>query len=148
MGSVLWALCMWLIFCSIVPKSSSLFHEHLVTKVKDAPLSFLTSTHNGIILNRFSQDMTLVDRSLPADFLKTTNNFMQCLMSALFISVKAKYFAPLIAIAGFVVYLIQKFYLRTSRQLRQLDLETKSSLYTQFTETIIGLTTIRAFGWQ
>jgi ABC-type multidrug transport system fused ATPase/permease subunit len=92
--------------------------------------------------------MTLVDRSLPADFLKTSNNFVQCLMSAIFISVGAKYLAALIPVAVFVIYLIQKFYLRTSRQLRQLDLETKSPLYSQFTETLSGLTTIRAFGWQ
>lgn len=147
-GSALWAWCMWLVFCRIVPKTSGRLHEYLVTKTNDAPLSFLTSTDNGTTLNRFSQDMTLVDRSLPADFLKTSNNFVRCLMSAIVISVGAKYLAPLIPVAGFAVYLIQKFYLRTSRQLRQLDLETKSPLYTQFTETISGLTTIRAFGWQ
>lgn len=147
-GSALWALCMWLVFCRIVPKTSSRLHEYLVTKIKNAPLWFLTSTDNGITLNRFSQDMALVDRSLPADFLKTTNNFVQCLMSAIFISVGAKYLASFIPVAGFVVYVIQKFYLRTSRQLRQLDLETKSPLYTHFTETISGLITIRAFGWE
>jgi ATP-binding cassette subfamily C (CFTR/MRP) protein 1 len=46
------------------------------------------------------------------------------------------------------VYLLQKFYLRTSRQLRFLDLECKSPLYTHFTETVEGLSTVRAFGWQ
>lgn len=148
MGSGLWALCMWLVFCRIVPKSSNILHQYLLNKIKDAPLSFLTSTDHGTILNRFSQDMTLVDRSLPADFLKTSNNFVQCLMSAIFLSIGAKYLAPLIPVTVFVVYSIQKFYLRTSRQLRQLDLETKSPLYTQFTETISGLITIRAFGWQ
>ncbi len=48
----------------------------------------------------------------------------------------------------FAVYLLQKYYLRTSRQLRFLDLELKSPLYTHFTETLEGLSTIRAFGWQ
>ncbi|KAJ5968959.1 multidrug resistance protein MDR [Penicillium viridicatum] len=38
--------------------------------------------------------------------------------------------------------------LQRSRQLRHLDLESKSPLYTQFTETLGGITTIRAFGWQ
>ena len=47
-----------------------------------------------------------------------------------------------------VVYLIQKVYLRTSRQLRFLDLETKSPLYSHFLETLEGLSTIRALGWQ
>jgi ATP-binding cassette, subfamily C (CFTR/MRP), member 1 len=42
---------------------------------------------------------------------------------------------------------IQKFYLRTSRQVRLLDLEAKSPLYTHFIESLSGLATIRAFGW-
>ncbi|RJE27116.1 ABC transporter transmembrane region [Aspergillus sclerotialis] len=46
------------------------------------------------------------------------------------------------------VYILQKFYLRTSRQLRFLDLESRSPLYAQFLETVEGLATIRAFGWQ
>ena len=46
------------------------------------------------------------------------------------------------------VYFLQSFYLRTSRQMRFLDLECKSPLYTHFTETIEGLSTIRAFGWE
>jgi len=47
-----------------------------------------------------------------------------------------------------VVYFIQNGYLRTSRQLRHLDLEAKAPLYTLFVETLDGLATIRAFGWQ
>ncbi|RAL04613.1 multidrug resistance protein MDR [Aspergillus ibericus CBS 121593] len=148
LGAALWASCMWLVFCRIVPTSSNRLHDYLVDKVKKAPLHWLTSTDSGVTLNRFSQDMTLIDRSLPADFLKTSNNFAQCVMSAVFISVGAKYMAVLIPLAVFIIYWIQKFYLRTSRQLRHLDLESKSPLYTQFTETLTGLVTIRAFGWQ
>ncbi|GKZ28606.1 hypothetical protein AbraIFM66950_010288 [Aspergillus brasiliensis] len=148
LGAALWAWSMWLVFCRIVPTSSNRLHDYLVMKIKKAPLYWLASTDSGITLNRFSQDMTLIDRSLPADFLKTSRNFTQCLMSAIFICVGAKYMAPLIPVSAIVVYLIQKFYLRTSRQLRHLDLESKSPLYTQFTETLNGLVTIRAFGWQ
>lgn len=46
-----------------------------------------------------------------------------------------------------VFYYIQRGYLRTSRQLRFLDLEEKAPVYTQFLETLSGLVTIRAFGW-
>ena len=46
------------------------------------------------------------------------------------------------------VYYLQKFYLRTSRQIRYLDLEAKSPLDTHILETLGGLTTIRAFGWE
>lgn len=56
--------------------------------------------------------------------------------------------AACIPILLFVLYWVQKVYLRTSRQLRFLDLEAKSPLFTHFTETIEGLATIRAFHWQ
>lgn len=46
-----------------------------------------------------------------------------------------------------LLYLVAKFYLRTSRQLRLLDLEAKSPLYTHFLDTLKGITTIRAFGF-
>lgn len=52
---------------------------------------------------------------------------------------------PLLIVA---LYLLQNFYLRTSRQMRFLDLECKSPLYTHFTETLEGLSTIRTSGWQ
>jgi ATP-binding cassette, subfamily C (CFTR/MRP), member 1 len=46
------------------------------------------------------------------------------------------------------LYLIQRYYLRTSRQLRLLDIEGRSPLYQHFTETLEGVATIRSFGWQ
>lgn len=38
--------------------------------------------------------------------------------------------------------------LKTSRQLRHLDLEAKAPIYTLFVETLDGLATTRALGWQ
>lgn len=54
------------------------------------------------------------------------------------------FLAPIIAIA----YAVQYGYLRTSRQLRHLDLESRTPLYTLFTENAEGLLFIRAYGWQ
>ena len=47
-----------------------------------------------------------------------------------------------------VIYYLQNFYLQTSRQLRILELESRSSVYKHFLETLEGLETIKAFGWQ
>lgn len=46
-----------------------------------------------------------------------------------------------------LVWGLQRMYLRTSRQMRHLDLEAKSPIYTVFLETSAGLATVRAFGW-
>jgi ATP-binding cassette subfamily C (CFTR/MRP) protein 1 len=57
---------------------------------------------------------------------------------------------PVAALAPFIAavcYIIQRVYLRTSRQVRLMDLEAKAPLCTHFLETLAGITTIRAFGW-
>lgn len=64
------------------------------------------------------------------------------------IGVASTYAAISFPIVIAVLYFIQKLYLRTSRQLRFMDLETKAPLYSQFTESLSGLVTVRAFGWQ
>ena len=47
-----------------------------------------------------------------------------------------------------VFYPIQKIYLRTSRQMRLLDIEYKAPLFSQLISTLDGLATIRAFRWE
>src|SRR4051812_30954597 len=64
------------------------------------------------------------------------------------IGVASVYAAVAFPIILLALYFIQRFYLRTSRQLRFLDLEAKSPLYSQFMEILQGLATVRAFGWQ
>jgi ATP-binding cassette subfamily C (CFTR/MRP) protein 1 len=48
----------------------------------------------------------------------------------------------------FAMYCIQRIYLQTSRQLRILELEARSPVYSHYLETMDGLATIRAFQWQ
>lgn len=57
------------------------------------------------------------------------------------------YVAISFPLLGLLYFYLQRGYLRTSRQLRFLDLEQKAPLYTQFLETLAGLPTLRAFGW-
>lgn len=74
--------------------------------------------------------------------------FVLCIAQMILIAVASPFAAISFPVIGISVYVIQKFYLHTSRQLRFLDLEAKSPLYTQFSEMLEGVATIRAFGWQ
>lgn len=73
---------------------------------------------------------------------------MICLIQIAFISYGSKYLAFAIPITLLVLGILSRFYLLTSQQLRILDIELKSPIYTCLTETKEGLATIRAFGWQ
>ncbi|KAF2731990.1 ABC multidrug transporter-like protein [Polyplosphaeria fusca] len=138
----------WQLIITMVPRSGVIFHHKLLTTVLDSPLSFFSSTDTGVTLNRFSQDLMLIDMELPVAALNTFATLVLCIMQMALIAIASPFAAisfPLIIIS---VYAIQKFYLHTSRQLRFLDLEAKSPLYTEFSEMLSGLVTVRAFGWQ
>ncbi|KAK8091117.1 multidrug resistance protein [Apiospora phragmitis] len=137
----------WKIMISIVPQSGAVLHQILLRTVMHAPMRFFSTTDSGLILNRFSQDMTLVDVVLPTVSFGTFLSLIQCLAQLIFITLGSSYMAICIPVLISVLYLVQKFYLRTSRQLRFLDLEAKSPLFTHFTETMEGLASIRAFKW-
>ena len=49
----------------ITPKSGAFLHRILLKSVLGAPQSFFDETDSGVTLNRFSQDMTLIDGQLP-----------------------------------------------------------------------------------
>lgn len=59
-----------------------------------------------------------------------------------------KYSAIIIPFIILITYIIQAYYLRTSRQMRHLDIEAKAPLYTQLATLSQGLDYIRSFGWQ
>jgi ATP-binding cassette subfamily C (CFTR/MRP) protein 1 len=133
---------------TMVVRSGRWLHAQLVRTVSTAPLSFFTSTDAGITLNRFSQDVNLLDTELPVSLLLLGAAALGTLAQAVVVLVAAKYVGAAIALVVVVFYLVQRCYLRTSRQLRYLDLEAKSPLYSLFLEALRGRATVRAFRWQ
>lgn len=79
--------------------------------------------------------------------MKTTDFCRTLLRIGMIIAVTG-YTAIILPVIATIIYFVQLFYLRTSRQLRYLELETGGPLCAQFTETAVGLYHIRAFGWQ
>jgi ATP-binding cassette subfamily C (CFTR/MRP) protein 1 len=64
------------------------------------------------------------------------------------IAVGSYYMALTVPFTILTIYILQRVYLQTSRQLRIIELESRSPVYSHFLETLEGLPTIRAFGWQ
>ncbi|CAI7576605.1 unnamed protein product [Penicillium manginii] len=138
----------WQMIITMVPKSGESFHRRLLSTVLSAPMLFFSATDSGNILNRFSQDLQLIDMELPIAAINTVVTFFLCLAQMALIGVGSKYAAISFPFVLGVLFLVQKLYLRTSRQIRFLDLEAKAPLYSHFTDCLQGLGTLRAFGWQ
>ncbi|KAM5429338.1 hypothetical protein McanMca71_002977 [Microsporum canis] len=148
MAIVSLAVAAWYLTEHMLPRASKKFHKDLLDTVLNAPLLFFLKTDIGTTVNRFAQDLQLADMELPLALFNTTIEFMMCLVRLIIIAVASKYVGAAIPALLVVFYLIQKFYLRTARQLRLLDIEAKAPLFSKFLETLSGLVTIRAFGWQ
>ncbi|KAF7158902.1 hypothetical protein CNMCM5623_004081 [Aspergillus felis] len=138
----------WQLTERMLARASTHFHNTLLSTVLNAPLRLFSTTDVGTIINRFAQDLQLADMELPLALFNTTVELLMCVAQLVIIAVASKYIGiALPALLG-VFYLVQKFYLRTARQLRLLDIEAKAPLFSRFLEVLSGLVTIRAFGWQ
>lgn len=127
--------------------SGSVLHLRAVNSLLGAPLRFLTSTDQGVLVNLFSQDMNLVDTALPHHLLNAFAMFLWVMGQAAVIALGTPPVAAVYPLIVVVLYIVARVYLRTSRQLRLLELENKSPLYAQLQDTVRGIASIRAFGW-
>jgi ATP-binding cassette subfamily C (CFTR/MRP) protein 1 len=141
-------LNMWVVFLKMIPGSAINMHRTLLATVAGAASSVFYSTDSGTILNRFAQDMYLVIGALPTSLIATGNTLCETIASLAMISTGASYMGITIPFVTIAIFLIQKVYLRTSRQLRLLEIEARSPIYSHFLETLEGVVTIRAFGWE
>ncbi|KAF7539141.1 hypothetical protein G7Z17_g12477 [Cylindrodendrum hubeiense] len=80
-------------------------------------------------------------------FLESFPSFFGVIAKAGLLAASSYYVAVAFPFLFALYFYLQRGYLRTSRQLRLLDLEEKAPVYTQFLETLGGLATLRAFGW-
>ncbi|RAL03019.1 P-loop containing nucleoside triphosphate hydrolase protein, partial [Aspergillus ibericus CBS 121593] len=132
----------------IVPTSGRNLHNQLLTTVVKAPLAFITSTDIGTTLSRFSQDMTQVDRRLPGQVAALGSQAFKLLAQVFLLFMAQTYMLITFPVLALIVYAIQKIYLLTSRQLRWLSMEANALPSNNFLETVQGIATIHAFGWE
>ncbi|KAJ5791126.1 uncharacterized protein N7518_008137 [Penicillium psychrosexuale] len=122
-------------------------HMDILNTLVRAPLRFFTETDIGVTTNLFSQDLNLIDTELPDATVSTLFSITQVVGQMAVMLTASPYLAITFPFLAALLYVLQKFYLRTSRQLRLLDLEAKSPLYTHFLDIVRGITTLRAFGF-
>ncbi|KAM3458315.1 hypothetical protein MY3296_000521 [Beauveria thailandica] len=136
------------IFLVIAPHSGNTLHDRLLRTVMHAPQTYLTTTDTGITLNRFSSDIRMIDRSLPFALFQVFQAIFLLLSQCILLCIVQPFIIMTLPFTIVAVYLIQKVYLTTSRQLRAIDLEARALVNSSFLETLGGVATIRAFGWQ
>ncbi|KAF3197725.1 hypothetical protein TWF679_002821 [Orbilia oligospora] len=148
--SFLALLTIWVGHCGRWPMTISAENLHkwqLATMMK-GKMSYFSATDVGVTTNRFSQDLVLIDTELPMAMINCTESALLVIGLIAITLVATPWIAMTLPFLAASFYYLQRFYLRTSRQMRLLDIEAKSPLYTHFQETLSGIATIRAFSWE
>lgn len=136
-----------LVIIGMANASGTALHLRAVQALIVAPLRFLTKTDQGVIVNYFSQDMNMIDMTLPSMLMNTSALLFLSIGQAIVIAIGTPFILYAYPVLIIILARLTKYYLATSRQLRLLELENKSPLYTQFSDTVRGIASIRAFGW-
>ncbi|KAK5901716.1 hypothetical protein CesoFtcFv8_007047 [Champsocephalus esox] len=127
---------------------SKRLHEQMLSAVLRAPMGVLNTMKTGRIMNRFTKDMATIDDMLPLvlfDLIQLT----LIVTGAIFtVSIIRPYiFIAAIPLAVIFV-MLRKYFLRTGQQLKLLEAEARSPIFSHLIISLKGLWTIRAFGRQ
>ncbi|KAI0788813.1 metal resistance protein YCF1 [Abortiporus biennis] len=139
------AILIW-VFCAV--RSAKHLHDSMLFAVMRAPMSFFEQTPTGRILNLFSRDIYVVDQILA----RVIQNVVRTLCTTAMIVTVIGYSFPLFLLAvpplAWFYIRVMIYYLATSRELKRLDAVSRSPIFAWFSESLSGLSTIRAFSQQ
>lgn len=111
-----------------------------------APLSFFHANPTGRILNRFTRDLGQVDELLPQTIFDCLAIFAFCIGTLVLICVVIPYLLLLMPpILAMFIY-VRTRYVKSSRELKRLEAVSRSPIYADFSATLDGLSTLKAYG--
>ncbi|XP_019598753.2 cystic fibrosis transmembrane conductance regulator isoform X1 [Rhinolophus sinicus] len=127
---------------------SKILHQKMLHSVLHAPMSTLNTLKAGGILNRFSKDIAILDDLLPLTIFDFIQLVLIVIGAVVVVSVLQPYIflATVPVIIAFVI--LRAYFLQTSQQLKQLESEGRSPIFTHLVTSLKGLWTLRAFGRQ
>ncbi|XP_013411190.1 multidrug resistance-associated protein 1 isoform X2 [Lingula anatina] len=123
-------------------------HNTLLTNVLRYPQSFFDTTPTGRITNRFAKDIDVIDGTIPYTLIYFFVTAFNAAASIVVISYSTPIVLTVVVPLAILYYLIQRFFIPTSRQLRRIESVASSPIYSHFGETLSGVSTIRAFRQQ
>lgn len=134
-----------LLFAFASLNSAKVVHDKMLENVLHFPMSFFDTTPAGRILNRFSKDIYTIDQNLPRTMAMMVVMVFGTIAILAVIGAVTPFFLTAVLPLGYIYNQVQKYYIRTSREVKRLDSTTKSPIFSLFSETLAGVATIKAF---
>ncbi|XP_066983087.1 ATP-binding cassette sub-family C member 3-like [Macrobrachium rosenbergii] len=120
-------------------------HKRLLENVLCLPMKFFDTNPSGRVMNRMSKEMDVLDSVLPMLIGATLTCFAQVLTTLIVIIASTPIVLVVILPVTVAYYYIQKIYISTARQIKRLESLAKSPIFSYFSESLQGVSLIRAF---
>uniref|UniRef100_A0A8C0IA41 Uncharacterized protein n=1 Tax=Bubo bubo TaxID=30461 RepID=A0A8C0IA41_BUBBB len=128
--------------------ASQALHHQLLDNVLHLPLQHFETNPVGQIINRFTKDLFVVDIRFHYYLRTWLNCTVDVIGTILVITCASPLFIVVVIPLGYFYFTIQRRYIASSRQIRRLAGASHSPVISHFSETLVGRSTIRAFGHQ
>lgn len=129
-------------------KSSTKTHDDLLASVLRAPMSFFDTTPLGRIVARFSEDIKTLDTSTIHIISWLFQVVLEIASTLVVISYSTPYFLVALPFMAVVYIRTLRIYRPINRELKRLDSTSRSPIFAHFSESLTGLSSIRAFNRQ
>ena len=123
-------------------------HNKMITCLMKAPLSFYARNPVGRIINRFSQDINILDELLPFFAYRTILFISPIVATTLLACITNPWLIMLFSIFMPLFYFVAIIYITSSTDIKRLMLMAASPIYSHFSNTMEGLKAIRVHGRQ
>eukprot|EP00667_Euglena_gracilis_P000579 EG_transcript_579 len=120
-------------------------HKQMLDCIARCPMAFFDTTPLGRIISRFSNDVDKMDQWLSETLMGVLRTLLNLLSSLVtMVAIVPLQVVVLLPIAGLYSF-VQSFFRCTSRELQRLESISKSPIFAHLSETLGGLSTIRAY---
>ncbi|KAM5281161.1 ATP-binding cassette sub-family C member 2-like [Ctenodactylus gundi] len=126
--------------------ASTALYTQLLNNVLHLPLQYFETNPIGQIINRFTKDMFIIDSRFHYYLRTWLNGTLDVIGTVLVIVGALPLFILGVIPMVFFYFIIQRYYVASSRQIRRLSGASRSPVISHFSETLSGVSTIRAFG--
>ena len=128
--------------------SSRTLHKDAINRVLRAPQSWFDTVPLGAIQNRFAKDVDSLDNRLNDAMRMCLATLAQVAGAVITIAIVYPAFLGPVAFVLILYQLTSMFYRASARAIKRHDNVLRSALYAHFSESLAGLSSIRAFGEQ
>ncbi|KAJ2805169.1 hypothetical protein H4S07_004078, partial [Coemansia furcata] len=128
--------------------AARLYHERLFARVVNATPRFFDKTPVGRVINRFSSDISDIDRDLLSGIMGMAGDVVEVTSMIIIVSSVIPPFAIVALMLGYACMRLSIYYMGSTRELKRLSSVSRSPMLSLVTEMVAGVESIRAFGAQ